>query len=137
MFLLITDIYHIYLCLASSETAVALLRESLQVCLRNDLMFLASILWSFCLSSSMFRFITRLFVLAPLDSQVHVARLRASLLTVLRVVYAIVFPCSGRTMVSILHVDLISCRYLILCTPVSRSKIDFYSEFSQHFCHPL
>ena len=37
--------------------------------------------------------------------------LRASLLTVLRVVYAIVRLSSGKTMVSILHVDLISCRY--------------------------
>ena len=37
--------------------------------------------------------------------------LRASLLTVLRVVYAIVRISSGKTMVSILHVDLISCRY--------------------------
>ena len=35
----------------------------------------------------------------------------ASLLTVLRVVYAIVRLSSGKTMVSILHVDLISCRY--------------------------
>ena len=37
--------------------------------------------------------------------------LHASLLTVLRVVYAIVWLSSGKTMVSILHVDLISCRY--------------------------
>ena len=37
--------------------------------------------------------------------------LRASLLTVLRVVYAIVRLSSGKTMVSILHVDLISRRY--------------------------
>ena len=37
--------------------------------------------------------------------------LRASLLTVLRVVYALVRLSSGKTMVSILHVDLISCRY--------------------------
>ena len=37
--------------------------------------------------------------------------LRASLLTLLRVVYAIVRLSSGKTMVSILHVDLISCRY--------------------------
>ena len=37
--------------------------------------------------------------------------LRASLLTVLRLVYAIVQLSSGKTMVSILHVDLISCRY--------------------------
>ena len=37
--------------------------------------------------------------------------LRASLLTVLRVVYAIVRLSSGKTMVSILRVDLISCRY--------------------------
>ena len=37
--------------------------------------------------------------------------LRASLLTVLRVVYAIVRLSSGKTMISILHVDLISCRY--------------------------
>ena len=37
--------------------------------------------------------------------------LRASLLTVLRVVYAIVRFSSGKTMVSILHVDLITCRY--------------------------
>ena len=37
--------------------------------------------------------------------------LRASLLTVLRVVYAIFRLSSGKTMVSILHVDLISCRY--------------------------
>ena len=34
-----------------------------------------------------------------------------SLLTVLRVVYAIVQLGSGKTMVSILYVDLISCRY--------------------------
>ena len=39
--------------------------------------------------------------------------LRASLLTVLRVVYAIVWLSSGKTMVSILHVDLISCRYFL------------------------
>ena len=39
--------------------------------------------------------------------------LRASLLTVLRVVYAIFRLSSGKTMVSILHVDLISCRYLL------------------------
>ena len=37
--------------------------------------------------------------------------LRASLLTVVRVVYAIVLLSSGKTMVSILHVILISCRY--------------------------
>ena len=37
--------------------------------------------------------------------------LRASLFTVLRVLYAIVRLSSGKTMVSILHVDLISCRY--------------------------
>ena len=37
--------------------------------------------------------------------------LRASLLTVLRVVYAIVRLSSGKTMVSILDMDLISCRY--------------------------
>ena len=37
--------------------------------------------------------------------------LHASLLTVLRVVYAIVRLGLGKTMVSILHVDLISCRY--------------------------
>ena len=36
---------------------------------------------------------------------------RARLLIVLRVVYAIVRLSSGKTMVSILHVDLISCRY--------------------------
>ena len=37
--------------------------------------------------------------------------LRVSLLTVLRVEYAIIRLSSGKTMVSILHVDLISCRY--------------------------
>ena len=39
--------------------------------------------------------------------------LRASLLTVLRVVYATVRLSSGKTMVSILHVDLISCRQFL------------------------
>ena len=37
--------------------------------------------------------------------------LRGSLLTVLRVVYAIVRLSSGKTMIAILHVDLISCWY--------------------------
>ena len=37
--------------------------------------------------------------------------LRASLLTVLRFVYAIVRLSSGKTMVAILHVNLIRCRY--------------------------
>ena len=39
--------------------------------------------------------------------------LRASLLTVLRVVYAVVRLSSGETMVSILYVDLISCWYFL------------------------
>ena len=36
----------------------------------------------------------------------------ASLLTVLRVVYVTVWLGSGKTMVSIPHMDLISCRYI-------------------------
>ena len=50
-----------------------------------------------------------LFILTPHDSSCSC--LRVSLLTVLRVVYAIVRLSSGKTMVSILHVDLISCWY--------------------------
>jgi len=57
----------------------------------------------------MYRFIPPLIVLAPHDS--NVAVYAQVLLTVLRVFYAIVWLSSGKTMVSILHVDLISCRY--------------------------
>jgi len=57
----------------------------------------------------MYRFIPHLVVLAPHDS--NVAVYAQVLLTVLRVLYAIVRLSSGKTMVSILHVDLISCRY--------------------------
>ena len=57
----------------------------------------------------MYRFIPPLIVLAPHDSSVAVYV--QVLLTVLRVLYAIVRLSSGKTMVSILHVDLISCRY--------------------------
>ena len=46
----------------------------------------------------------------------YLASYRASRLTVLWVVYAIVWLSSGRTMVSILHVDLISCWCLVLCS---------------------
>ena len=49
-----------------------------------------------------------LVVLAPHDLMWF---LRASLSTAQCVVYAIVRLSSGKTMVSILHVDLISCRY--------------------------
>ena len=54
----------------------------------------------------MYRFIPPLVVLAH-DS--NVAVYAQVLLTVLRVLYAIVRLSSGKTMVSILHVDLISC----------------------------
>ena len=57
----------------------------------------------------MYRFISSLVVLAPHDSSVAVYV--QVLLTVLHVLYAIVRLSSGKTMVSILHVDLISCRY--------------------------
>jgi len=57
----------------------------------------------------MHRFIPPLVVLAPHDS--NVAVYAQVLLTVLRVVYAIVRLSSGKTLVSILRVDLISCRY--------------------------
>ena len=60
-------------------------------------------------------FISPLVVLAP-STRFKCGCLRASLLTVLRVVYVIVRLSSGKTrfrqgFVSILHVDLISCRY--------------------------
>ena len=58
----------------------------------------------------MYRFIPPLVVLTPHDSSVGV-QLRARLLTVLRVVFAIVRVSSGRTMVSILHVDVVGCQY--------------------------
>ena len=56
--------------------------------------------------------------------------LRASLLTVLRVVNAVVrLNSSGKTMVSILHVDLTSCRYCKVLvsyqTKMSRINEDF------------
>ena len=57
----------------------------------------------------MYRFIPPLVVLAPHD--LNLAVYAQVLLTVLRVLYAIVQLSSGKTMVSILHVDLISCRY--------------------------
>jgi len=57
----------------------------------------------------MHRFIPPLVVLAPHDP--NVAVYAQVLLTVLRVVYAIVRLSSGKTLVSILRVDLISCRY--------------------------
>jgi len=73
---------------------------------RRILMFLAAIWSSSCFSSSMYRFIP------PFGrSGTKCSCLRASLLTVLRVVFATVRPSSGKTIVSILHVDLISCRY--------------------------
>ena len=59
----------------------------------------------------MYRFIPPLVVLAPHDSNVYEAVYAQVLLTVLRVLYAIVRLSSGKTKVSILHVDLISCRY--------------------------
>ena len=69
---------------------------------------LYAFLESLCFWSSMYRFVPPLIVLVPQDLY---SSLRASLLTVLRVVYAIVRLSSGKTVVSILHVDLISCRY--------------------------
>ena len=62
--------YHIYLCPASSGCCSFSSRK-LYVCLRDVLMFLASICSSFCLSSSLIRFIppmSAMFVLAPHDS---------------------------------------------------------------------
>jgi len=57
----------------------------------------------------MYRFIPPLVVLAPHDSKVPVYAQVP--LIVLRVLYATVRLSSGKTMVSILHVDLISYRY--------------------------
>ena len=59
--------------------------------------------------NSMYRSSSPLFVLAPHDLNVAV-------------VYPIVliWPCSGKTMVSLLHVGLIICRYLIFCVPTQR-----------------
>ena len=62
---------------------------------------LYAFLESLCFWSSMYRFIPPLIVLVPQDLY---SDLRASLLTVLRAVYAIVRLSSGKTMVSILHV---------------------------------
>ena len=62
----------------------------------------------------MYRFLSPLIVLVPQDLGLMVNSLRASLLTVLRVVYAIFWLSSGKTMVSSLHMDLISCRVVFI-----------------------
>ena len=59
----------------------------------------------------MYRFIPHFVRSDTTRFKVNVAVYALSLLTVLRVVFAIVRLSSGKTMVSILHVDLISCRY--------------------------
>ena len=100
---------HICTATCSFGDAVALLRESYTLAQRNshvscsyliELMFLeldVQVYSSFDLSS-------------PTGFKFNL--LRASLLTVLRVAYAVVrLNSSGKTIVSILHVDLISCRY--------------------------
>ena len=57
----------------------------------------------------MYKVLSPLILLEPQDLNLTQ---RASLLTVLRVVYVTVRLGSGKTMVSILHMDLISCRYI-------------------------
>jgi len=84
--------------------------RKLYVCLETLLCFL-QLSDRACFSCSVYRFIPPLVVLAPHDS--NVAVYVQVLLTVLRVLHAIVRLSSRKTMVSILHVDLISCRYFL------------------------
>ena len=63
------------------------------------------------LELDVYRFLSPLIVLVPQPFRLN--SLRASLLTVLRVVYDIFRLSSGKTMVSSFDADLISCRFCI------------------------
>ena len=97
--------YHILYVFLPRHIAVALLWESYHIHLSREIpMFLAAIWSSLCFSSSMNRFISSLAILALHDSNV----------AVYMQVGCWLWHCSassGKTMVSILHVDLISCQY--------------------------
>ena len=89
--------------------------RKLQACLEKFLCFLHWAIWSsLCSWSSMYRFISPLsVVLVPQDLNLtHYAQ------AVLRVVHAIVRLSSGKTMVSILQVDLIRRSSFIVLFPL-------------------